>query len=108
MAFDFEQETGRLNYLHEKMDDLLDGINDSYGKRLLEELISRMEKTITDFNEEVAVLTDQLKENTERKIELLKKIKNDETADSGSAEIEAGQNESKISAWERRLESLSK
>ena len=44
---------GRKKYLSEKLDNLLEGINDSYGKMLLEELIGRLETTIKDFNDEI-------------------------------------------------------
>ena len=42
-----------------KLDDLLDGINESYGK-LLDELIICLELTVKDFNEEMKTLVDQL------------------------------------------------
>ena len=48
--------------LSEKLDNLLDGINDSYGKMLLEELIGRLETTIKDFNDEIVELCSQLSE----------------------------------------------
>ena len=50
MALDFANSK---EYLTEKMDDLLEGISDSYGTVLMEELISRLETTITDFNNEI-------------------------------------------------------
>ena len=53
---------GRKKYLSDKLDNLLDGINDSYGKMLLEELIGRLETTIKDFNDEIVELCSQLSE----------------------------------------------
>jgi len=108
MVFDFNQETDRISYLNNKMDDLLDGINDSYGRLLMDELISRMDKTVIDFNEEVTTLTNQLKENTEKKIELLKNIKNAKPDDEIPEEDVPVENAAETSAWERRLETLSK
>lgn len=115
MAIDFDKEQGRKEYLTSKLDDLLDGINDSYGKVLLDELISRLEATVKDFNEEIHSLTDQLKENTTLKQELLQKIITEETSPpeeakedepaTDSSEEEAPQ---EMSEWERRLEALSK
>lgn len=115
MAIDFDKEQGRIEYLTSKLDDLLDGINDSYGKVLLDELISRLEATVKDFNDEIKSLTDQLKENTTLKQELLQKIITEETAppevapaeesDSGDSAKEAPQ---EMSEWECRLETLSK
>ena len=115
MAIDFDKEQGRKDYLTSKLDDLLDGINDSYGKVLLDELISRLESTVKDFNDEIQSLTDQLKENTTLKQELLQKIITEESvspdaiqneaSDSGDSEEQAPQ---EMSEWERRLETLSK
>ena len=53
---------GRKKYLSEKLDNLMEGINDSYGKMLLEELIGRLETTIKDFNDEIVELCSQLSE----------------------------------------------
>ncbi|MBT3216394.1 MAG: hypothetical protein HOD97_04330 [Candidatus Marinimicrobia bacterium] len=118
MAIDFDKEQGRKEYLTSKLDDLLDGINDSYGKVLLDELISRLEGTVKDFNDEIQSLTNQLKENTSLKQELLEKIITEETAppsegpsddaleDETDSNAEEGPKE--MSEWERRLEDLSK
>ena len=54
MDIDFESQAGRENYLNEKLDNLLSGINASYGQALLDELVTRLQRTITDFNKEVA------------------------------------------------------
>ena len=43
MAVDLTDSDKRKEYLTEKLDDLLDGINESYGVTLMEELISRLE-----------------------------------------------------------------
>jgi len=53
MSIDFESKDGRNNYLIEKLDDLLGGINASYGQVLLDELVTRLQRTLNDFNEEV-------------------------------------------------------
>ena len=53
MDIDFSKKENREGYLQEKLDDLLDGINSSYGQSLLDELMSRLEITIEDFNKEV-------------------------------------------------------
>ena len=43
MNMELDTPDGRKKYLSEKLDNLMEGINDSYGKMLLEELISRLE-----------------------------------------------------------------
>ena len=46
MSIDFGKKEAREGYLQAKLDDLLDGINSSYGQALLDELMSRLEATI--------------------------------------------------------------
>ena len=46
MGIDFENKENRLDYLSSKLDDLLDSINSSYGKTLLDELVTRLHRTI--------------------------------------------------------------
>ena len=60
MSIDLDSTEGRKQYLSEKLDDLLEGINDSYGTLLMEELLARLELTVKDFNDEMKVLCDQL------------------------------------------------
>ena len=50
MSIDFAKKEAREGYLQSKLDDLLDGINASYGQTLLDELMSRLEATVDDFN----------------------------------------------------------
>ncbi len=107
MSTDLTTEKGRTDYLLEKFDNLLEVINDSYGQELLNELISRLETTISDFNEEVDELMNQLKENSARKQQLLQKIIAGEAKmDTPSEEPDNPEREEAMSAWERRLESL--
>ena len=109
MSIDLQNEKGRQDYLLEKMDDLLDGINDSYGRELLDELISRLETTISDFNDEIKELMDQLKDNSEKKEKLLHNIIAQENEESAISEKEEDMAEAReISEWEKKLESLGK
>ena len=64
MDIDFSKKENREGYLQEKLDDLLDGINSSYGQSLLDELMSRLEITIEDFNKEVDDLMGSLKKSS--------------------------------------------
>ena len=68
---------GRKKYLSEKLDNLMEGINDSYGKMLLEELIGRLETTIKDFNDEVKILCDQLVKKQEERQHLMDMLTSD-------------------------------
>ncbi|MDP6457234.1 MAG: hypothetical protein QF613_03035 [Candidatus Marinimicrobia bacterium] len=111
MAVDLTDSDKRKNYLAEKLDDLLDGINESYGVTLMEELISRLEATVNEFNDEVNSLMEQLKEIGVKREELLEKIKSGEDEEEKEEEevSEAkDEDQHEMSAWEKRLEEMEK
>jgi len=58
---DFGNEESCKNYLVAKFDDLFQGINNLYGKELMEELVRRMEKTVAVFHQDVKSLLKDLK-----------------------------------------------
>ena len=66
MAIDLNTSDGRKKFISESLEDLLTGINDSYGPIILGELQSRLESTISEFNEEI------VKEYFKKKINLNK------------------------------------
>ena len=76
MSIDLDSTEGRKHYLSEKLDDLLEGINDSYGTLLMEELLARMESTIKDFNDEMNNLCDVLVKKEKERQQLLEMLKN--------------------------------
>ena len=90
---------GRKKYLSEKLDNLLDGINDSYGKMLLEELIGRLETTIKDFNDEIVELCSKLSEKEKERQHVIDMMKNEDT-DPGNVEA--------ATDWEKKLEEIEK
>ena len=75
MSIDLDNTAGRKQYLSEKLDDLLDGINESYGTVLMEELLNRLELTIKDFNDEMKNLCDQMIKKQEERQHLLEMLK---------------------------------
>tara|TARA_B100002051_G_C16328200_1_gene435609 strand:+ start:215 stop:514 length:300 start_codon:yes stop_codon:yes gene_type:complete len=90
---------GRKKYLSEKLDNLLEGINDSYGKMLLEELIGRLETTIKDFNDEIVELCSKLSEKEKERQHVIDMMKNEDT-DPGNVEA--------ATEWEKKLEEIEK
>ena len=111
MKIDFDNQAGRENYLNEKLDNLLSGINATYGQVLLDELMIRLQRTITDFNEEVQSIMDDLKVSSERRIHLIhdlmegkdlspSKTDSDEPDESDVSSDDAPE----MSEWEKRLE----
>ena len=108
MSMDFSKKEDREGYLQAKLDDLLDGINASYGQSLLDELMVRLETTIDDFNKEVDDLMDVLKKSSDEKEELMKKIKSGDINNSDEPPSETNISEEKdLSEWEKRLEGKS-
>ena len=111
MSIEFNNQDSRLGYLNDKLDDLLDGINASYGEELFNELVTRLERTISDFNEEIATLTEEVKGNSEKRAEIIHTLmEGQEMAQSTASSndtIESTNLDSEImSEWEKRLEGL--
>ena len=95
-------------YLMAKINELTDGIAPGYGEAFLEELMGRLEKTVSEFNEEVSELLESLKVRSAERDEKLKEMMEDgdlsaaePSADNGGVLAAA----SEMSDWEKRLES---
>jgi len=106
MVVDFSKSEDRKKYLIEKLDDLLLGINVNYGSHLMEELASRLQKTVDEFKEELQDLIGTLKTSNEKKEELLTKIISGEAETTKISESEKVEQESEMSQWKKRLERL--
>ncbi|MCH7732661.1 MAG: hypothetical protein IIB44_09125 [Candidatus Marinimicrobia bacterium] len=102
---DDEQIDFQKQFLFKKIDELVEGIGPGYGEALMEELISRMERTVALFHDEVAELLDTLKSRREERDARLKDLfekgdieKEVEISEPlSSAEVE-------MSEYERKLE----
>ena len=75
MSIDLDSTEGRRHYLSDKLDDLLESINDSYGTLLMEELLARLELTVKDFNDEMKSLCDELVKKEKERQQLLEMLK---------------------------------
>ena len=112
MSIEFNNQDSRLGYLNEKLDDLLEGINSSYGEELYNELVLRLERTINDFNEEISELTEAVKGNSEKRAEIIHTLMEGSdtistTQNSQDNTLEGSTLDSEImSEWEKRLEGL--
>tara|TARA_B000000565_G_scaffold65426_1_gene44428 strand:- start:306 stop:647 length:342 start_codon:yes stop_codon:yes gene_type:complete len=112
VSIEFNNQDSRLGYLNEKLDDLLEGINSSYGEELFNELVLRLERTINDFNEEISELTEAVKGNSEKRAEIIHTLMegSDSTATTQNSQdntAEGSNLDSEImSEWEKRLEGL--
>ena len=112
MSIEFNNQDSRLGYLNEKLDDLLEGINSSYGEELFNELVLRLERTINDFNEEISELTEAVKGNSEKRAEIIHTLMegNDSISATQNVQdntVEGSNLDSEImSEGEKRLEGL--
>ena len=124
MSIDLDSTEGRKQYLSEKLDDLLEGINDSYGTLLMEELLARLELTVKDFNDEMKVLCDQLVTKEKERQQLMEMLKTTDglsapSSDGAPAEQDASQSVETafveteelgedVPEWEKKLAKLEK
>ena len=124
MSIDLDSTEGRKQYLSEKLDDLLVGINDSYGTLLMEELLARLELTVKDFNDEMKVLCDQLVTKEKERQQLMEMLKTTDglsapASDGAPAEQDASQSVETafveteelgedVPEWEKKLAKLEK
>jgi methyl-accepting chemotaxis protein len=112
VSIEFNNQDSRLGYLNEKLDDLLEGINSSYGEELFNELVMRLDRTINDFNDEISQLTEAVKGNSDKRAEIIHTLMegNDSISNESNANEDHGQSsnlDSEImSEWEKRLEGL--
>jgi len=84
LKIDFGNTQSCNTYLMSKFDDLLMGINNLYGKELMNELIQRLEKTIAQFHKDVKILisdiqSEETKQSFRSGISVLPKPQKNET-----------------------------
>ena len=94
-------------YLMAKINELTDGIAPGYGEAFLEELMGRLEKTVSEFNEEVSELLESLKVRSAERDEKLKEMMergDDSAAEPSAVNGDVSAAESEMSDWEKRLE----
>ena len=111
MSIEFGNEQSRKEYLNKKLDDLLSGVNQTYGQVLLEELVTRLERTLSDFNEEFEGIVGNLKNSSDRRHQILhdlmsgNNLSNSETGNSSHEKEEfIDSSKPEMSEWEKRLE----
>lgn len=93
-----EEKKFKKEYLEEKLHLIGERLNDSYGQPLLEELIVRMERTVSHFNEEVDVILDSIKSRTQNQHYKLATLRGDDPIKNALNEDEAKLNPSSVSS----------
>jgi len=92
LKIDFGNTESCNAYLMSKFDDLLTGINNIYGKELMNELIHRLEKTIAQFHKDVKTLiadiqSEEAKQSFRSGISVIPKPQNDEVAETAAEQV---------------------
>ena len=114
MASEINTKDQLAAMLSAKLNEFLDGVSDSYGKVILDELVARLEYTVTDFKDEVGDIMEQMLENAANKKEILADLIARETkptvaeeGTNGEASVgSTGEGDREISEWEKKLEQL--
>ncbi|UCD38935.1 MAG: hypothetical protein JSW54_05510 [Fidelibacterota bacterium] len=96
----------RATYLEEKLETLVQQVDEGYGKALLEQLIHRMEITVREFLAEIDLLVERLKDNAAAQEALLGRIKGQDMAGKPIGPGPSVKPEEEIPEWERRLMEL--
>ena len=92
----FNKKEDRIKYLEDKFDNLLEVIGENYGTALMEELVSRLNDTIDDFNKEMSSLFKTLKEREQERQKYLNNISSNKKS------------KKELTKWEKKLKELEK
>jgi hypothetical protein len=96
---DFANADSRMKFLQENLTSLMNGIDANYGQTLMDELMKRLEQTVSEFNEEVKIMLGKLQEKEEEK-----HIPDFAATEASDKKIDL--EDSGLSEFEKRLESL--
>ena len=97
MAIDLSTPEGRSSYLNEKLSDLIEGVDSTYGDLIFDELLKRIDSTIKDFDEEMAVIFDELKSNEKKRQSVLLKLRKSSSSD------QIDEKDQQKKDWEKKL-----
>ena len=75
---DKNEKKFKKEYLEEKLHLIGERLNDAYGQPLLDELITRMERTVSHFNEEVDAILDSIQSRTKNQHYKLATLRGDD------------------------------
>ena len=95
----FSKKDDRIKYLEDKFDNLIDVIGKNYGEPLMEELISRLNVTIDEFNDEMLNLFKALRDREKEREKYLSNIKNEKT-------VKKSSKNKKLTKWEEKFKEL--
>ena len=94
--------------LEEKLNSLVELVDEGYGRVLVEQLVQRLEITAHEFQYEVEALVEQLRQNAVAQEELLGKIKEQERLEGQAQSAPERSLIEEIPEWEKKLTELEK
>ena len=97
MAIDLSTPEGRSSYLNDKLSDLINGVDSTYGNIIFDELLKRIDSTIKDFNAVMESVFDELKINEKKRQSILVKLSKKQTPE------EIQHREKVKKEWEQKL-----
>ena len=104
MSIDLKSNEGQDKFIQDNMSDLIEGVNESYGPVLVEELITRLRKTIEEFNNEITSAFDQLKSREDERQKMYDMIKEGSIIkNKNDKDVEASSN---LSDWEIKINEI--
>ena len=92
------QKEFNQDYLTDKLHSVGDKLGDAYGEPLLNELITRMERTVAHFNEEVDIMVKTLTSRTKNQRRLLASMRGE---DPNLIDVELSDLEKKLESKEK-------
>ena len=93
MPIDLNTKEGRKSFIKDNLSNLIEGVNDSYGPIILDELLKRIEVTISEFNDEMVDVFSLLQEKEAKRKEAYDKLS-------------LGVDGTSKNAWEQKLEDI--
>ena len=100
------QEISNREIAHQKLGDLTRPILKEYGVSAFDEVVSRLENTVTDFSQEVSTLFEAMVSRAKEDHERMKSLLTREDVDEPEVEeeVDTPLEETEISEYEKRLE----
>ncbi len=92
----------------DKLDNLLEEVNESYGDMLLKELVSRLERTIMEFNDEMNSICGILAKKEKERQDVLAMLKSEVKADKSlkKQKKKSSSKEEDLNEWEKKLKEI--
>ena len=99
MSVDLNSKDGRKKFIESNFNDLLNGINNTYGTVILNELMKRIELTISEFNNEINNAFSELKVRNEQRKKFYNKIDEENYKESKASK-------NRKTEWEEKLDKI--